>query len=41
MSDVFAIVTWAIIAVSAATILVSLIHNFHRNRKESVIKFHG
>jgi len=41
MSDVFVIVTWAIIAVSVATILVSLFHNFRRHRQDSVIKFHG
>jgi len=41
MSDVFAIVTWAIIAVSAATILVRLFHNYDRHRQGNVIKFHG
>ncbi|MGB9436109.1 MAG: hypothetical protein WBQ89_27925 [Candidatus Acidiferrum sp.] len=41
MSDVFAIVAWAIIAVSAATIVVSLAHNLHRHRRESVVRFHG
>jgi hypothetical protein len=41
MSDVFVIVTWAIIAVSAATVVVSLAHNLHRHRRESVIRFHG
>jgi hypothetical protein len=41
MSDFFLIVTWAIIAVSVATIVVSLAHNLHRHRRESVIRFHG
>jgi len=41
MSDVFVIVTWAIIAVSAATFLVSLFHNLHRHRQDSVVKFRG
>ncbi len=41
MSDLFAVLTWAMIAVSAATVVVSLAHNLHRHRKESVIRFHG
>jgi hypothetical protein len=41
MSDVIAIVTWAIIAVSAATVVVGLAHNLHRHRRESVVRFHG
>jgi hypothetical protein len=41
MNDVLVVVTWAIIAVSAATVVVSLAHNLHRHRRESVIKFHG
>jgi len=41
MTDVFAIVTWAILAISLAIVVVSVGHNLHRRRKENVIRFHG
>lgn len=41
MSDVFVIVIWAIIAVSAAILFVSLFRDSHWHRRESVLKPRG
>lgn len=41
MTDVFAIVTWAILAVSLAMVVVSVGHNLHRHRKEKLVQFRG
>lgn len=42
MTDVFTIVTWAILAVSLAMVVVSVGHHLqHRHRREKLIRFHG
>ncbi|HUN62926.1 MAG TPA: hypothetical protein VMU53_13090 [Candidatus Sulfotelmatobacter sp.] len=41
MTDVFAMVTWAILAVSLAMVVVSVWHNVHRDRRDKLIRFHG
>jgi hypothetical protein len=41
MTDVFAIVTWAILAVSLAIVVLSVGHHMHRHRGERSIRLPG
>jgi len=41
MTDVFTIVTWAILAVSLAMVVVSVGHHLHRQHRDELIRFHG